>query len=285
MSTLYHYCSSSTFASILEKRSIWLSSLSLSNDSMEGRLVTQTFDRLLSQETVGHEEVSEIREAIAFVEGLFDGLGFCLSQEPDLLSQWRGYADDAQGFSIGFSKAYLEALAKAKEDGQPSIGLEMALYEPSEHENALKPTFEKIKELIESGKLKKPKFGLISMLDEDHVRNKTQEHKDAIKLLWKAAIGTIRSVYRLKNRAFKEEAEWRLLSYLIKEEDDAALFRAAGNRIIPYREIELKELGMPRISEVYIGPKNITPNHVIEKFLAKRGFSGVTVRRSSATYR
>ncbi|WP_303543379.1 hypothetical protein [Sphingomonas natans] len=27
----------------------------------------------------------------------------CFSKRPDVLSQWRGYADDARGWSIGFS--------------------------------------------------------------------------------------------------------------------------------------------------------------------------------------
>lgn len=71
---------------------------------MEGRLVTQTFERLLSQSTVTTEEIEEIRRALLIIEDMFDGLGFCLSEKPDLLSQWRGYADDGQGLSIGFNK-------------------------------------------------------------------------------------------------------------------------------------------------------------------------------------
>ena len=33
---LYHYCSNEAFCSILKSKSLWLSSLSLSNDKMEG---------------------------------------------------------------------------------------------------------------------------------------------------------------------------------------------------------------------------------------------------------
>ena len=47
--TLYHYCPVATFASIIKNDSIWLSSLSLSNDYMEGKLAKETFDRLLRQ--------------------------------------------------------------------------------------------------------------------------------------------------------------------------------------------------------------------------------------------
>ncbi len=34
---LYHYCSNEAFRSIIDKKAIWLSSLSLTNDPMEGK--------------------------------------------------------------------------------------------------------------------------------------------------------------------------------------------------------------------------------------------------------
>lgn len=286
MDTLFHYCSSSTFASIVSRRSIWLSSLSLSNDTMEGRLVTQTFERLLSQSTIQAEEIEEIRDALRFAEELFDGLGFCLSEKPDLLSQWRGYADDGQGFSIGFTKAYLEELAKAREDGESGFRLGKVLYEPTEHEAALKPTYDEIKKIIDSGILKRPRFGLITMPDEQEMKKRQEEYAESIKALWRKTVGgTVLSAHMLKNRAFVEEAEWRLVSYLVKESNDSASFRAAGNRLVPYREFNLKQLTAKPITEVYLGPKNITPNFVIEKFLTLNGFPDVSVKRSAATYR
>lgn len=36
--------------------------------------------------------------------------GFCLSVKRDMLSQWRGYADDGMGFAIGFKKEAIEAV-------------------------------------------------------------------------------------------------------------------------------------------------------------------------------
>lgn len=36
----------------------------------------------------------------------------CFSERKDCLSQWRGYADDRQGISIGFCKKMLESLPK-----------------------------------------------------------------------------------------------------------------------------------------------------------------------------
>lgn len=285
METLYHYCSAETFSSIVGKNTIWLSSLSLSNDYMEGRLVAATLERLFSQSGISGEEMDLIRRAIKMAEELFDGLGFCLSEKPDLLSQWRGYANDGQGFSIGFSKDYLEKLALSREEGEVGFRLHKVKYKPEEHEAALRPTYEEIKELVDSNNLKMPRFGLLSMIDEDAVAKGKEAYLESTKLLWHKALKTFKNVYVLKNMAFAEEEEWRLISYYAREFDDSASYRAARNRLIPYRVFSLKDLDIKKVTDVYIGPKNITPNHVVEKFLRQNGFEDVHVHRSSATYR
>jgi hypothetical protein len=50
MTVLYHYCSTSTFVSIISGKSIWLSSLNLSNDTMEGKLVAETLCRMATRD-------------------------------------------------------------------------------------------------------------------------------------------------------------------------------------------------------------------------------------------
>lgn len=252
---------------------------------MEGRLVTHTFEKFLARDSIGAEEALNIRAAIQFAEEIFDGLGFCLSEKPDLLSQWRGYANDGQGFSIGFSKTYFDELAKARDPGEHGFRLCKVLYDTEEHEAALKPTYDSITELVASGNLKKPKLGLLNPLNEEQTNQLHAQHQDAIHRLWARAAKTFASAHVLKNKAFSEEAEWRLISYLSKEPDDIASFRASGNRLIPYRELKLKQLAVKSIDEVYIGPKNITPHHVVEKFLALNGFPEVSVKRSEASYR
>lgn len=285
MKTLYHYCSSSTFHSIISNGSIWLSSLALSNDSMEGRFVTQTFDRLLTQSAIDAEEAEEIRKVLHLVGEIFDGLGFCLSEEPDLLSQWRGYADDAQGFSVGFNKEYLEELSNSREKGKNGFRLNKVIYEPAEHKAALRPIYNEIMQLVESGKLKRPRYGLLNMPNDAELKIMNDEYTESINALWKKAGRIFPSVHTLKNKAFSEELEWRLVSYLLKEAGDSALFRSAGDRLIPYREFKLISLSSKPINEIYVGPKNITPDFVIEKFLLLNGFGDVEIKRSEATYR
>lgn len=103
--SLYHYCSNEVFFSIVDRREIWLSSLNLSNDSMEGKLLSSVILQLASDDGLQADHLRLLREQVEYLEGYFDGLGFCLSERGDLLSQWRGYAADGAGVSIGFLTA------------------------------------------------------------------------------------------------------------------------------------------------------------------------------------
>ena len=92
-------------------------------------------------------------------------------------------------------------------------------------------------------------------------------------------------LFRLKAYAFREEREWRLLSYLVKGGDDHCSHRAAHDRIIPYRKIELVGLERNPIAEVILGPKHGTPPKLVEDLLKQHRYGVVGVRRSEASYR
>lgn len=57
---LYHYCSTDAFHAIVESRTIWLSSLSSSNDALEGRLIAQIMNELLLSNPVSAEHTKYI---------------------------------------------------------------------------------------------------------------------------------------------------------------------------------------------------------------------------------
>ena len=94
MNALFHYCSSSNFLKIVEQHAVYLSSLSLSNDTLEGKLVARAFETLGQRDKLAQATVERLRESLEMFEEILDGLGFCLSEDGDLLSQWRGYAGD-----------------------------------------------------------------------------------------------------------------------------------------------------------------------------------------------
>lgn len=105
--TLYHYCSPENFLRILQSREIQLSALKLSNDTLEGKLVARTLLRIAERNKMDEQHRQRLLEMLEFFETSCEGLGFCLSADGDLLSQWRGYANDGAGIAIGFSTDYL----------------------------------------------------------------------------------------------------------------------------------------------------------------------------------
>ena len=117
--TLYYYCSNRVFLSIIENKKIWLSSLMQSNDSLEGKIILNTIkilfnDKILA-ENLQPAEKERMVDAFNIFCKFFSGniekvmcLGICFSEKRDLLSQWRGYADDGSGVCIGFPMSLFE---------------------------------------------------------------------------------------------------------------------------------------------------------------------------------
>ena len=287
MDILYHYCSNITFLSIIENRSIWLSALSLSNDSLEGKLVSKIFTQIANADNLDQTYTLRLQESLSVLNQFFDGLGFCLSEDGDLLSQWRGYAADATGISIGFSKDYLESLAKAsKVPNSSDLVLQRVEYDQEAQEILLQPTYMAIKKFIDVGTFRYT--GVKSLLDirtDEEVELENKKNSSAFFSLSMTTLTLLPKIFLLKTAAFREEREWRLISNLFKTGDDECSFRAIGNRIIPYKEYELVDLDIGPIVQVILGPKNTTPNYVIESLLKQRGFDSVTVIRSEASYR
>ena len=284
MEKLYHYCSVESFYKIISSKSISLSLLDLSNDFKEGRLVPEVFGRLLSKSELAEPEVEEIHSGLRFIEEQVDGLGVCLSEEPDLLSQWRGYADDGHGFSIGFSSRYFSDMSRKTKGTSEELTLKKVLYEESEHECALRPTFDQIHQLIDSGEVNFRQFGLMGTSEDESGSCTEQAYKQSRDRLFSYIVELMPQFYVLKSKAFSEEKEWRLVSLLVRYKDYDFDFNPKRKGIIPFRSYDLDDLEERPILEVVIGPKNRTPEYVVKTFLYNNGFDNVEVRKSSATY-
>ena len=119
---LYHYCSVDAFHEIIKNKTLRLSEIEKSNDSLECQWLEQRIvpslirKRIVEQlsETSSNEYVeSMIKESISIYKGYWDSLhdsivqkmtlAICFSRNDDLLSQWRGYGNDGYGVAIGFN--------------------------------------------------------------------------------------------------------------------------------------------------------------------------------------
>lgn len=121
---LYHYASMEKGTSILKHKNIRLSDITKSNDVKEMSIFfPDLFDEMLKNydehngfsykfeyKGKGNRQafglfVNELKKKIEkeFEDGSIATFALCLSEEGDLLSQWRGYADDGKGICLGLN--------------------------------------------------------------------------------------------------------------------------------------------------------------------------------------
>ena len=251
---------------------------------MEGRWVRKIFAEICEKDSLNQSHAARLLEMLDKVNDIYEGLGLCLSECGDSLSQWRGYAQDAEGFCVGFSKEGLHALSELFRDSKkPSFELTKVNYDVHAQRKELEPTYREIKNLIEKGAFRFPSLLTLAETEDERQKDSAKQKQTflsvAVHLLTLAPI-----LFRQKNPAFAEEKEWRLISPFGKLTDDDIEFRSAGHRLIPYRPFEFQpEIGI--IKEVILGPKNQTPVDITQIALKKFGYEGVSVRKSEATYR
>jgi len=111
---LYHYTPQTTLIKILDEKKLHLSHVSYLNDPDEIKFGLKVILKILKNSIKNNSysinKISEILETNDnFEKIIFQKLFFVfsLSVEPDLLSQWRAYADGGNGISIGFVRQNL----------------------------------------------------------------------------------------------------------------------------------------------------------------------------------
>jgi hypothetical protein len=269
--TLHHYCSTATFMAIVASKSIRLSALSMSNDSEEGRLVLRLTEKLGEINRTDSAVLASLKAHWNEVVASNEGLGFCLSERGDLLSQWRGYAAQGRGVSIGFSTEFLKHISVADEADENFATLEQVEYGEGQQLHEYGPTFRTLVNAIEEAQ---------GYLQYGHV---------SISEKLKAALNRklrpwMRKIYTFKNDGFAEEREWRMLALLTSEEQEACSYRAIDDKIVAFRELRLNAGPIPAIVSVTLGPKHVTPVDQVERMLLRHGIVAA-VTKSGLTYR
>jgi hypothetical protein len=291
---LYHYCSNSSFLSILDNQNIRASEFSLSNDHLEGKWSRNLLERFCVERKMYPVTQSLLLERFEnYLLQYFFAVGFCLSEDGDLLSQWRGYADDGRGVAIGFESNFFSDLIASMPDRSQGFDFlfEKVEYDLAEQKKVARPYFEAICKLADSGALSKPSF----------LSDKTEaEHEEQARQLSLEMVSFIPYLYTLKNHAFREEREWRLIALVTPGnpltvaltgrkptgwELSSLEYHAKPDRLVPFRPIKIKpEGGRHPIREVVLGPKNITPKAFVDGALQRHGIVA-SVRPSTASYR
>ena len=282
---LFHYCSIESFVSIVSSRTIRLSLLNQSNDTEEGRWVLRFLKQQVDQDIklypIKDRLIGLIESAIQFLSFA----GFCLSEHRDQLSQWRGYADDGRGVAIGFRKSYLDQLGGLVSAEGNGISLSAVTYGDPERDSELANLLKDI--LQRATTLSTCNDGPLWATSEE---SKKKYEKANDQLIF-STVPLMLMGHKYKNPAFSEEREWRLTSVISPVEriglslEELCEFRSVGDRLVPYRPVQLLEADQKVIETVVLGPRNISLTEHVSAMLRKHGFPDVEVVRSSATYR
>ena len=269
---LTYYCSERVFLSFLATKQLWLTSLSQSNDSAEGRWMRDYWLDLFLRERSPKKRLERRGAALCMDTASHDrlALGVCFSEERDLLSQWRGYAADGAGFSITFYREALELVAKS----YPESKLELIKIAYGDQDT------DEINAII---RVLHDAFGGDAKLYREHngigdLALNFGPNGEKHAKYEKAA----RSLFTVKNGAFREEKEWRLFTYGNLSSLGGVKLRGTGKALSPYLPIGIPE---DAVSQVTLGPTNQTPRHILEFALKHNGFPKVSTRSSHASYR
>ena len=302
--TLYHYCSVSTFFNIIKNRSIWLSDIGKSNDSLELKWIKGQCQYYILKAWADYvEAVIEIGEPGKVDYDAFITLQkqakdltnaetekcwvFCLSEKADDLGQWRGYADDGSGISIGFKKSFFGKIKAEGESGlnaPSSVTFDNICYREKEVEKLFNDT-----------------CGL-SLITP------SMDSKEVLRRLETALAASLLLAPYYKNKKFSEEKEWRLVfSTLTKELIAGKTPRTEFEKMFPRNEIHydyivrnnelvshisFRDYDLAKyISEIWIGPKCKLSSIELRLFLISEGFlkniddNSIEIHKSQASYR
>lgn len=239
---LYHYTTPDGLIGIVENRTLWATDVFYLNDSKEFALGIQIArdymrdlkDRENSECTVGRlewlmsqfKDIGPLRKKTVYVSSL--------SVEDDLLSQWRAYCGGG-GFAIGFKVGSLKELAAVQ-----GFVLERCIYEPGEQNQIISEAVDSIaKPWLNSNAPwpeqpgEGPRFDACNKLVDELSR-----------------LSPI-----LKNQAFHEENEYRLISepsaHFVEGQKK---FRAQRGLVVPYRDFKLNNSDLWRQVRAVVGP-------------------------------
>ena len=281
--TLYHYCTTDTFHKIIMNRSVRLSSLNLSNDTMEGRWANERLIDACIRAKINPVEVERLRDFLDIMPEVYGMLGLCLSSEPDMLSQWRGYADDGYGFCVGFNSRKLMNSVRGKIGGT----LLRIEYDKEKQIQQLTRLARDITKQVNAGALQAKVSTILTQGKWETTR--WAEIDEAMRLFQNHLQMHSLHLYTMKNPAFSEEREWRQVSPYVplSQLNGEWEYRAGRDRISPYREVKFDGDGEAEgmIDVVYVGPRNITTDTVLNAFTRKYLGDNVEIRRSEASYR
>ncbi|MCM1500760.1 MAG: DUF2971 domain-containing protein [Clostridium sp.] len=300
---VYHYCDLETFFAIFSNSTIRLSNISKSNDSEEITYLIPKMKKFCTNLFIYYNDMLPDRYKLQtdFINNVFDfkfnetSLNFyviCFSEESDLLSQWRGYANDACGVSIGFSTDLLYPLARSV---QSSYNFSQVKYSLDDlYDQIEKYTNKEIKKNF-NGDPQNDSLALLNVVDTT-----------LSVILYNSIL--------YKNPNFSEEREWRLVynpfGNIRRITDKMAYydrmaemfnkstekggfvrtpmtFHISNDKIISHIDLSFESIKKNFIREIIVGSKASINDLDLELFLLSNGYNPlkIYIHKSNIPYR
>jgi DUF2971 family protein len=287
---IYHYTSQHGLLEIIKTKSLWATNIYYLNDSSEYEYASNLMlnelnnymvsitpaeppivPAIIPEGFIEKDDLSEFsflqecRDVLMDISDSVETYISSFSEKGDLLSQWRGYCPQGNGFSIAFdTKKMIEQLKK--------YGFEICqcTYKPEEQKE--------IANCLITDLCKKWK-SLPKKNDENARRQ----------LIVDFMIDFFSIAPRLKHKSFKEEREWRFCLFFEQERKKLRIkYREGASMVIPYVAIPLSEneKDIP-IKEIIIGPtlhKELSRN-ALRDFMSSEGFTTVKIKFSDIPFR
>jgi hypothetical protein len=294
---LFHYTTARGFSGIVESGEIWATHFDHMNDRRELRIgediVRRSAQGLLGTFPPKSPERWILEQYLQFEDRLrltatTNVYLASLSERRDVLSQWRAYGSDGTGYSIGFSR--LPIPTEERPTAQAGLYLVRCEYDTEAFGD-------RTREILREVAAGFAEFG--------------RQHKNEDDLFEAVRFAALNIAYRrvaaeiprLKDTAFSEEKEWRLVGIPLDSEREQGFveFRTDGHSLTPYMKLPLAEKPLqaaggadaphhtPRmlLDSVIVGPgaDPARSERAARLLLTKHGYDPEMVRVSSAPYR
>ncbi len=207
---LFHYTSPDGLIGIISNRSLWASDMLSLNDQSEVTYPQQLIaDTAEASPSIPRQYRDRFKKQLTEYLFRMDApYTICFCEEPDLLSQWRGYGVGGEGFAVGFSVPWLSSL------GDFGFRLQRVIYDVDQQKDLVLMFLNRVENLV-SEKL---------FTEEEEMK------------VWQLAAASLSTwVVMFKHPSFSEEREWRVTSEVERRKKSlTTFFRRSGHRFVPY---------------------------------------------------
>lgn len=270
---LYHYTSIGGLEGILSTKTLRATKLQYMNDKAELTHALSLARQLLrEQATKGNKDpfysmfLNYLADQVERIEGIHVCV-FCLSEQKNLLSQWRAYCPPGGGYCLGLPGPSLHQLAASQ-----GLVLGRCTYDPTEQraimESALAP--------------------VMALFNGEAVSSSPEGTAWAESCTNRLFTELLRVAPFMKDSAFSEEKEWRLVSAPLPDVLPAVRYRLTGTMLVPYLEIQIapNHRPFPEI-EMVLGPNQneALARTALVGFLMKCGIKWSGLESSRIPYR